>query len=325
MYFPQYRPRRMRQSETFRGFIREAAFGASRLVYPLFVTHGADLKKPVPSMPQVYRLSINRLVEEAHEVTGLGIGSVLLYGIPAHRDEAASEAYDAEGVVQLAVRALHDQVPELTVIADVCLCGYMSHGQCGVVRDGYVDNDLTLELLAKTAVSLAEAGVDAVAPSDMMDGRVSALRSALDQEGFVNLPIIACSAKYESSLYAPFQEAAEMPPDAGGRETYQLDPANSDEGVREALMDVEEGADMIMVKPALGYLDLVWRLKNEGRFPVAVFNVSGEYAMVKAAAERGWIDERSTVMELLLGMRRAGADAIITYHAKDAARWLGQE
>jgi porphobilinogen synthase len=322
MYFPQYRPRRMRQSATFRDFIRETSLDASRLIYPLLVTHGADMKVAVPSMPGIHRFSINRLVEEAHEVAELGIGSALLFGIPAHRDEAASEAYDSEGVVQLAVRALHDQVPELTVIADVCLCGYMSHGQCGVVRDGFVDNDLTLELLAKTSVSLAEAGVDALVPSDMMDGRISAIRSALDQEGFINLPIISCSTKYDSYLYAPFREALDLAVPAPDRDTYQLDPANADEGVREALMDIEEGADMIMVKPALGYLDLVWRMKAEGRFPVAAFNESGEYAMVKAAAERGWIDERGTVLELLLGIRRAGADAIITYHAKEAARWL---
>jgi porphobilinogen synthase len=322
MYFPQYRPRRMRQSSTFRDIIRETSFDVSRLIYPLFVTHGADVRSPVSSMPGIHRFSINRLVEEAHEVVELGIGSVLLFGIPAHRDEAASEAYDSEGVVQLAVRALHDQVPELTIIADVCLCGYMSHGQCGVVREGFVDNDLTLELLAKTSVSLAEAGVDALSPSDMMDGRISAIRSALDQEGFINLPIISCSTKYDSSLYAPFREATDLAAPASDRETYQLDPANTDEGVREALMDIEEGADMIMVKPALGYLDLVWRMKTEGRFPVAAFNESGEYAMVKAAADRGWIDERGAVMELLLGIRRAGADAIITYHAKDAARWM---
>ena len=322
MYFPQYRPRRMRQSPVFRDFIRETTFDVSRLIYPLLVTHGADVKQSVQSMPGVHTFSINRLVDEAHEVADLGIGSVLLFGIPAHRDEAATEAYDSEGVVQLALRALHDQVPELTVIADVCLCGYMSHGQCGVVRDGFVDNDLTLELLAKTSVSLGEAGADALSPSDMMDGRISAIRSALDQEGFINLPIISCSTKYDSSLYAPFRAATNLAPVSPERDTYQLDPANTDEGVREAMMDIEEGADMIMVKPATGYLDLVWRLKTEGRFPVAVFNVSGEYAMVKAAAERGWINEQSTVLELLLGMRRAGADAIITYHAKDAARWL---
>lgn len=322
MYYPQFRPRRMRQTETLRSMVRETRLHPDALVYPMFVIHGQDVRNPVPSMPGVYQLSIGHLVKEAREVASLGIKSVLLFGIPAHKDETASGAYDEEGVVQLALRALKDQIPELTLIADVCLCGYMSHGHCGIVRDGTVDNDLTLELLAKTAVSYAEAGVDIVAPSDMMDGRVAAIRSALDQEGYTQVPVISYSTKYASSFYGPFRDAAESPPQFGDRRSYQMDPANSDEGVREAMMDIEEGADMVMVKPALPYLDLVWRLKTETRFPVAAYNVSGEYAMIKAAAERGWLDERSAVLEILLGIKRAGADVIITYHAKDAARWL---
>lgn len=316
----------MRQSETLRGMVRETRLHADGLVYPLFVIFGEDVKNPVPSMPGVFQLSITNLVEEAKEVAALGVRSVILFGIPSDKDAAASGAYDEEGVVQMAVRALKDQVPELTVIADVCLCEYMEHGHCGVVGDdGKVDNDVSLELLAKTSVSLAEAGVDVVAPSDMMDGRVAAIRSALDQEGFVDIPIISYSTKYASGFYGPFRDAAESPPGFGDRRSYQMDPANSDEGVREAMMDIEEGADMVMVKPALPYMDLIWRLKTETRFPVAAYNVSGEYAMIKAAAEKGWLDERAVVLEAMLGIKRAGADVIFTYHAKDVARWLEED
>lgn len=316
----------MRQSETLRGMVRETRLHADGLVYPLFVIFGEDVKNPVPSMPGVFQLSITNLVEEAKEVAALGVRSVILFGIPSEKDAAASGAYDEEGVVQMAVRALKDQVPELTVIADVCLCEYMEHGHCGVVGDeGKVDNDVSLELLAKTSVSLAEAGVDVVAPSDMMDGRVAAIRSALDQEGFVDMPMISYSTKYASGFYGPFRDAAESPPGFGDRRSYQMDPANSDEGVREAMMDIEEGADMVMVKPALPYMDLIWRLKTETRFPVAAYNVSGEYAMIKAAAERGWLDERAVVLEAMLGIKRAGADVIFTYHAKDVARWLEED
>jgi len=326
MYFPQFRARRMRQSETLRGMVRETRLHPDCLVYPLFVIFGEDVRNPVPSMPGVFQLSITHLVEEAREVASLGVKSVILFGIPSEKDAAASGAYDEEGVVQMAVRALKDQVPELTVIADVCLCEYMDHGHCGVVgEDGKVDNDLSLELLAKTSVSLAEAGVDVVAPSDMMDGRVAAIRGSLDQEGFVETPIISYSTKYASSFYGPFRDAAESPPGFGDRRSYQMDPANSDEGVREAMMDIEEGADMVMVKPALPYLDLIWRLKTETRFPVAAYSVSGEYAMIKAAAEKGWLDERAVVLESMLGIKRAGADVIITYHAKDVARWLEED
>jgi len=276
-------------------------------------------------MPGVYQLSINNLIHEAKEVAALGVRSVLLFGLPEHKDEAGSAAYDPEGITQMAIRALKENVPNLTVIADVCLCEYTSHGHCGVVRsDGCVDNDLSLELLAKTAVSYAEAGVDVVAPSDMMDGRIGAIRSTLDQEGHQDVPIFSYSTKYASAFYGPFREAAECAPQFGDRKSYQMDPANSDEGVREALIDIEEGADMVMVKPALPYLDLIYRLKTETRFPVAAYNVSGEYAMIKAASEKGWLDEKAVVMETLLAIRRAGADIIITYHAKDAARWLAE-
>ncbi|MBU2601608.1 MAG: porphobilinogen synthase [Actinobacteria bacterium] len=323
MYFPHYRPRRMRQTDSLRSMIRETHLHPHIFTYPLFVTHGEDVKNPVSSMPGVYQLSINNLIEEAREVASLGIRSVLIFGLPEHKDDVGSSAYDPEGIAQMAIRALKEAVPQLTVIADVCLCEYTSHGHCGVVRaDGKVDNDLSLELLAKTALSFAEAGVDVVAPSDMMDGRIGAIRSALDQDGHQDVPIFSYSTKYASSFYGPFREAADCAPQFGDRKSYQMDPANSDEGVREAMIDIEEGADMVMVKPALPYLDLIYRLKHETRFPVAAYNVSGEYAMVKAAAERGWIDEQAVVMETLLSIRRAGADLIITYHAKDAARWL---
>ena len=277
------------------------------------------------SMPGIDRVSISQAVEDAGEVHGLGIPAVLLFGLPAEKDEQGSGAYDDEGVVQLAVRALKDAHPELLVITDVCLCAYTSHGHCGVVlEDGSVDNDLSLELLAKTAISHAAAGADAVAPSDMMDGRVGALRSQLDAEGHKDLPIVAYSAKFASAFYGPFREAADSAPSFGDRRSYQMDPANADEAVREALLDVEEGADMVMVKPALAYLDVIRRVKDATRVPVAAYNVSGEYAMVKAAAAAGYLDEESTVLETLTAIRRAGADVVITYHAKDVARWLSR-
>ena len=324
MYFPHYRPRRMRQTENLRAMIRETHLHPHILVYPLFVIHGEDVKHPVPSMPGVYQFSIEHLVEEAKEVAGLGIRSVLLFGIPAEKDEMGSGAYDPEGVVQMAIRALKANVPQLTIIADVCMCEYTNHGHCGIIKDGCVDNDTTLELLARSSVSFAEAGVDVVAPSDMMDGRISVIRSALDDAGHSTVPIFSYSTKYASTFYGPFRDAAESPPAFGDRRGYQMDPANSDEGVREALMDIEEGADMVMVKPALPYLDVIYRLKTETRFPVAAYNVSGEYAMIKAASANGWLDERAAVMEMLLSIRRAGADIVITYHAKDAARWMAE-
>jgi porphobilinogen synthase len=313
----------MRKTSALRGLVRETDVSAGHLVYPLFVTHGANRREPVEAMPGIERLTISHLEDEAGEIAALGIPAVLLFGIPADKDEAASGAYDPEGIVQLAVRALKQAQPELTVITDVCLCEYTSHGHCGVVReDGYVDNDLTLELLAKTAISHADAGADAVAPSDMMDGRVGAIRSQLDSEGHTELPIVAYSAKFASAFYGPFREAAESAPAFGDRRGYQMDPANAREAVREAKIDVDEGADVVMVKPALPYLDVIRRVRETVPVPVAAYNVSGEYAALKAAAERGWIDERAAVLESLTAIRRAGADMIITYHAKEAAAWL---
>jgi len=303
--------------------VRETDLAARHLVLPLFVTHGTDRREPIESMPGIERLTISHLAEEAGEVTSLGIPAVLLFGIPAHKDEAASGAYDPEGIVQLAVRALKQAQPDLVVITDVCLCEYMSHGHCGVIRDdGDVDNDVTLELLAKTAVSHAAAGADAVAPSDMMDGRVAAIRSQLDSEGHSGLPIVAYSAKFASAFYGPFREAADSAPAFGDRRSYQMDPANGREAVREAVIDVQEGADVVMVKPALPYLDVIARVRDAVEVPVAAYNVSGEYAALKAAARAGWLDERAAVLESLTAIRRAGADIVITYHAKEAARWL---
>jgi porphobilinogen synthase len=323
MAFPATRMRRLRQSGLLRGMVRETELAISHLVYPMFVELGTDRRRPIESMPGIERLSISHAVEEAGEAHEVGVPAVLLFGIPAEKDEQASGAYDEEGVVQLAVRALKEAYPELVVITDVCLCAYTSHGHCGVVReDGVVDNDVTLDLLAKTAISHAESGADAVAPSDMMDGRVGAIRSQLDGEGHADTPIVAYSAKFASAFYAPFREAADSAPAFGDRRTYQMDPANADEAVREALLDVEEGADVVMVKPALPYLDVIRRVKEATRVPVAAYNVSGEYAMVKAAAAAGHLDERGAVLEGLTGIRRAGADIVITYHAKDVAGWL---
>jgi porphobilinogen synthase len=323
MAFPATRLRRLRRTGVLRGMVRETELTPSHLVLPMFVELGTDSRTPVEAMPGVERLSISHAVEEAGEAHDLGIPAVLLFGLPAEKDEQASGAYDDEGVVQLAVRAIKEAHPELVVITDVCLCGYTSHGHCGVIReDGQVDNDVTLELLAKTAISHAGAGADAVAPSDMMDGRVGALRSQLDSEGFKDLPIVAYSAKFASAFYGPFREAADSAPAFGDRRTYQMDPANADEAVREALLDVEEGADVVMVKPALPYLDVIRRVKEATRVPVAAYNVSGEYSMVKAAGAAGYIDERTAVLEALTAIRRAGADIVITYHAKDVAEWL---
>jgi porphobilinogen synthase len=323
MAFPATRLRRMRKTTGLRGLVRETDLSVDHLVYPLFVTHGSDRREPIEAMPGIERLTISHLADEAAAIAELGIPAVLLFGIPADKDEAASSAYDSEGIVQLAVRALKQAQPSLTVITDVCLCEYTSHGHCGIVReDGQVDNDLTLDLLAKTAISHAEAGADVVAPSDMMDGRVGAIRSQLDAEGYSGLPIIAYSAKFASAFYGPFREAADSAPAFGDRRGYQMDPANAREAVREAQIDVEEGADVVMVKPALPYLDLIQRVREAVPVPVAAYNVSGEYAALKAAVERGWLDERQAVLESLVAIRRAGADIIFTYHAKDAATWL---
>jgi porphobilinogen synthase len=322
MPFPTTRPRRLRATRALRGLVRETHLHASDFVYPMFVAHGIDRREPIEAMPGVDRLSIAHAVEEAGEAFTLGIPAVLLFGLPASKDEEGSGAWDDEGIVQLATRALKEAHPELLVIADLCLCEYTSHGHCGVIKDGRVDNDATLELLARTAVSQARAGADVIAPSDMMDGRVGFIRAALDEDALTETPILAYSAKFASAFYGPFREAADSTPAFGDRRAYQMDPANGDEAVREARLDAEEGADILMVKPALPYLDLIRRVKDEVAMPLAAYNVSGEYAMVKAGAAAGYLDERATVLETLTSIRRAGADIVITYHAKEAARWL---
>jgi porphobilinogen synthase len=323
MAFPATRMRRLRNSGVLRDIVRETELSPAHLAQPIFVELGTESRTAIETMPGVERLSIALAAEEAGRVHALGVPAVLLFGVPADKDERASGAYDDEGVVQLAVRQIKEAHPELAVMTDVCLCAYTSHGHCGVVRDdGRVDNDVTLELLAKTAISHAEAGADAVAPSDMMDGRVGALRTQLDAEGHSETPIVAYSAKFASAFYGPFREAADSAPAFGDRRTYQMDPANGDEALREALLDMEEGADVVMVKPALPYLDVVRRIKERTGMPVAAYNVSGEYAMIKAAAAAGYLDERAAVLEALTGIRRAGADIVITYHAKDVALWL---
>lgn len=323
MAFPATRMRRLRRTGVLRGLTRETELTAAHLIQPLFVTAGADIREDIPSMPGVQRLSIDALVAEAGRVRAAGVDSVLLFGIPADKDELGSGAYDDEGVVQMATRALKEADPALTVIADTCMCEYTSHGHCGRLReDGTVDNDASLELLAKTALSQAAAGADAVAPSDMMDGRIAAIRGRLDGDGFSDTPIISYSAKYASAFYGPFRDAAGSTPASGDRRGYQMDPANVLEAIRESQIDLDEGADMLMVKPALPYLDVVHRVKQATGAPLAAYHVSGEYSMLKAAVRAGWLDERAAVLEALTSIRRAGADAIITYYAKDAANWL---
>jgi porphobilinogen synthase len=323
MYYPSYRMRRLRRTPAIRRMLRETTLSPADLIYPFFVVAGENIRKPISSMPGVSQLSIGNLLGEVREVVNLGIPAILLFGIPSHKDSAASGAYDAEGVVQMAVRAIKDEFPDLVVVTDVCLCEYMDHGHCGVVQDGEILNDVTLELLAKMAVTHAISGADIVAPSDMMDGRVAAIRNALDDEGLTDTIIMSYSSKFASAFYGPFREAAESAPSFGDRRSYQMDPANGEEAVREALLDIEEGADIIMVKPALPYLDVIHAVKQETKFPLAAYNVSGEYAMLKAAAANGWLDEERAVMEAITGIKRAGADLIITYHAKDIVRWLG--
>ncbi|CAA9437907.1 MAG: Porphobilinogen synthase [uncultured Rubrobacteraceae bacterium] len=324
MAFPIQRLRRTRRTAGLRGLVRETELSPSDFIYPIFVTAGEDIRNPIASMPGIFQLSINHAVGEAKRAHDLGIPGVLLFGIPDEKDEAASGAYDPEGVVQLATRAIKDAFPELLVVADVCLCEYMSHGHCGVVdrERGEILNDVSVELLARTASSQAEAGADIVAPSDMMDGRVAALRSELDREGHEDVPMMAYSAKYASAFYGPFREAAESAPQFGDRRGYQMDPANAREALREVALDVEEGADIIMVKPALPYLDVVRRVRETTDLPVAAYNVSGEYSMLKAAAQNGWLDEERAVLESLTGIKRAGAEIIVSYHALDVARWL---
>jgi porphobilinogen synthase len=323
MPFPATRLRRLRKTGVLRGLVRETDLSVAHLVSPMFVTMGSQRRTPIPSLPGVDHLSIDGAVEEAGIVSRLGIPAVLLFGLPADKDEQGSGAWDDEGVVQLATRAIKAAYPDLLVITDVCLCEYTSHGHCGVLRaDGVVDNDASLDLLARTAVSHAEAGADIIAPSDMMDGRVGALRAALDEHGLSETPILSYSTKYASAFYGPFREAADSTPAVGDRRGYQMDPANAREGVREALIDVEEGADMLIVKPALPYLDVIRRVRDAVDVPVVAYNVSGEYAMIKAAAAQGLLDERAAVLEALTSIRRAGADIVITYHAKDVATWL---
>jgi porphobilinogen synthase len=323
MAFPQTRLRRLRATHALRGLVRETTLSPADFVYPLFVAYGIDRREPIAAMPGVDHLSIDHAVAEAGEAKQLGIPAVLLFGLPAAKDDEGSGAWDDEGVVQLATRAIKDAHPDLLVITDLCLCEYTSHGHCGAVRaDGSVDNDATLELLARTATSQARAGADVIAPSDMMDGRVGFLRQALDEDGFTDTPILSYSAKFASAFYGPFREAADSTPAFGDRRSYQMDPANGSEAVREAKLDVDEGADIVMVKPALPYLDLIRRIKQETDMPLAAYNVSGEYVMVKSAAAAGLLDERAAVLEILTSIRRAGADIVITYHAKDAARWL---
>ena len=326
MAFPTTRMRRLRASPALRGLVRETELRADRLVLPLFVSETASEREPIEGMPGVERLPIVAAVQEARESAALGLAAVLLFGVPAEKDPEGSGAWDEDGAVQLAAAAIKQALPELVVITDVCLCEYTDHGHCGMLReDGSVDNDATLELLARAAVSHARAGADIVAPSDMMDGRVGAIRSELDSEGFIDTPILAYSAKFASAFYGPFREAAGSAPALGDRRSYQMDPANGREAVREALLDAAEGADMVMVKPALVYGDLIRAVKRATRLPVAAYNVSGEYAMVKAAVAGGYMDERAAVTEILTSLHRAGADIVISYHSKDAAQWLSQD
>jgi porphobilinogen synthase len=323
MPFPQTRLRRLRQTPVLRDLVRETRLDPGDFVMPLFVEAALDGRKAIEAMPGVDRLSISAAVEEAGEIGALGIPAVLLFGIPEHKDEEGSGAYDDEGIVQLATRAIKQAHPDLLVMTDVCLCEYTSHGHCGLLRaDGQVDNDSSADLIARTAVSQARAGADVVAPSDMMDGRIGAVRAALDEDRLTDTPIVAYSAKFASAFYGPFREAADSTPAFGDRRAYQMDPANGAEAVREAVLDAQEGADVLMVKPALPYLDVIRRVKDETSMPVAAYNVSGEYAMIKAASAAGMLDERAAVLEALTSIRRAGADIVITYHAKDAARWL---
>jgi porphobilinogen synthase len=322
MHFPIVRPRRLRATPTLRDMVRETQLNPQDFIYPLFAVHGEAVRRRVSSMPGVYQLSVDQLVREAQECHALGIPAVILFGVPAYKDAQGSENFSDDGIVQCAVRAIKAALPQLIVIADVCMCEYTDHGHCGIVRDGHIDNDATLEILQRAAVSYARAGADIVAPSGMMDGMVAAIRSALDEAGFSNVSILSYAIKYASAFYGPFREAAEGAPKFGDRKTHQMDPANAREALRELELDIQEGADMVMVKPALPYLDIVYRVRQATHIPVAAYNVSGEYAMVKAAAANGWLDERSIVLELLTSIKRAGADLILTYHAKDAARWL---
>ncbi|MDN4527024.1 porphobilinogen synthase [Fictibacillus fluitans] len=318
------RHRRLRTSEGMRALVRETQLHTDDLIYPIFFVEGERVKQEVRSMPGVYHVSLDYLHEEMQELVDLNIRSVMVFGVPDHKDEVGSSAYDHNGIVQKAIKMIKESFPQLTVIADTCLCQYTDHGHCGIIRDGEVLNDESLAALANTAVSQAKAGADIIAPSNMMDGFVTAIRAGLDEAGFLNVPIMSYSVKYSSAYYGPFREAAHSSPQFGDRKSYQMDPANRMEALREAESDIEEGADFLMVKPALAYLDVLRELKDRYPLPLVAYNVSGEYSMIKAAAQNGWIDEESIVMETLTGMKRAGADLIITYHAKDVSRWLNR-
>jgi len=322
MSFPTTRPRRLRANPVLRQMVRETTLAPDDFIYPMFVVHGEGVRRAIKSMPGVYQLSVDQAVAEARETAGLGIPAIVLFGVPALKDAVGSENFSDQGIVQQTIRAIKDAVPELIVIADTCMCEYTDHGHCGMVEGDEIVNDATLDILQQAAVSFARAGADVVAPSGMMDGMVGAIRSALDAEGFANVSILSYAIKYASAFYGPFREAAEGAPKFGDRKTHQMDPANAREALRELWLDVEEGADMVMVKPALPYLDIICRVRDACQLPVAAYNVSGEYAMIKAAAANGWLDERAVVLELLTGIKRAGADMILTYHARDAVRWL---
>lgn len=328
MQFPKYRPRRLRANNLLRELVRETHLSVKDLIMPLFVRPGTGIKKEISSMPGNFQFSIDTLVEEVNELAGLGIPGVILFGIPEEKDELGTDAYSDDGIIQKAIRAIKKSAPNILVITDVCMCEYTDHGHCGYIRkdeksgEYIIDNDETLKLLSKEALSHAEAGVDIVAPSDMMDGRVGSIRNILDENGFDNIPIMAYAAKYASAFYGPFREAAESPPSFGDRRSYQMDVPNAKEAIREVALDIEEGADIVMVKPALPYLDIIKAIKDQFGYPVAAYNVSGEFSMIKAAHEKGWLDEKAAAMESLMSIKRAGADIILTYWAKDAARWL---
>lgn len=325
MQFPEYRPRRLRKNENFRRLIRETQLSVDDLIYPLFAVPGKNIKKPIQAMPGIFQMSIDNIIKETQKARELGIPGVLLFGIPADKDDQATGAFAKDGIIQQAVRRIKKEVPDILVITDVCLCEYTSHGHCGMIEKGAVDNDLTLEVLAETAVSHARAGADMVAPSAMMDGQIAAIREGLDEQNLENIPIMAYAAKYASCFYGPFREAAESTPQFGDRKAYQMDPANGDEAIREITLDVGEGADIIMVKPALAYLDIICRAKQEFDLPLAAYNVSGEYSMIKAAAQMGWLDEERAMLETLTAIKRAGADIIITYWAVQVAQVLNRQ
>jgi porphobilinogen synthase len=322
IHFPIHRPRRLRANENLRRLVRETHLSVDDLIYPMFVVHGTDIAHEIASMPGCYQYSVDRLIKAAQELTTLRIPGTILFGIPQSKDSLGSEAYANDGIIQQAVRAIKDAVPDLLVMTDVCLCEYTDHGHCGVIHDGEVLNDPTLDLLVKESLSHARAGADVIAPSDMMDGRVGAIRKALDENGYDQIPIMAYSAKYASAFYGPFREAAESAPQFGDRRSYQMDAPNVEEALREVALDIEEGADILMVKPAISYLDVIYRVKDRFQVPVAAYNVSGEYAMIKAAAQNGWIDEKRIAVEVLTSIKRAGADMILTYFAKSIVAWL---